>query len=84
MGNNSKDTNKNKDLSQTEKRIFILCSVIYILLMMSVQKPWENKYSWLFGSRLGLYGWDDFILWTLIPLVIFWGILWVRKWKKFW
>ena len=84
MVKNSKDTNKTYELSETEKRVLILLSFIYILLMMSVQTPWEDKYSWLFGSRLGIYGWDDFILWTLIPLLIFWGIMWVRKWKEFW
>lgn len=84
MARNSNDIKKNNALSQTEKRIFILCSAIYILFMMSIQKPWEDKCSWLFGSRLGIYGWDDFISWVLIPLVIFWGILWIRKWKKFW
>jgi hypothetical protein len=84
MEKNSSDTNKTKILSQTERRVCIVLSAIFLLLMMSVQKPWEHKYTWFFGARLGIYGWDDFILWTIIPLVIFWGILWVRKWKKFW
>lgn len=85
MEKKSKDTNKTNELSQTAKRVFVICSVLYILFMMSVQEPWEHRrISWLFGSRLRSYGWDDFILWTLILIVIFWGILWVRKWKKFW
>jgi hypothetical protein len=80
LGDNSKDIKGNSELCETEKRILIFCSVIYVLLIMYIQKPWESR---SFESRT-TYEWDEFILWAVIPLTIFWGILWIRKWKKFW
>lgn len=80
LDTNPSDPKQHKELSETEKRVLVFCTAIYFLLMMSIQKPWEDN-SGGFGR---IYGWDDFILWAIIPITTFWGILWIRKWKKLW
>lgn len=72
---------KKEQLDKPSKiRILIVGSISWVIGVLIYIDPWYKTYKPNTVKRVtGFSKWDDFFLYGIVPIIIFWGILWIIR-----